>query len=60
MPTYPTSLQFSQLQLAIQQLALLTQALTLAGDAPTSVATINAQLGNLQGLLTTWYETGLS
>lgn len=57
---YPSPAVLQSLQTAIQQLAAATQALTLAGGAPESVATINASIGNLQGILTTWYEVGLS
>lgn len=58
-PVYPTSTQAGQLEEAINDIASLSQALALAGTAPTSVQQLNGAISSLTSIRETWQETGL-
>lgn len=58
-PVYLTPEQQAALSTAISSLAAVTQSLTLQANAPQAVASINAQLGNLMGVQTQLFETGV-
>ena len=53
---YPTPEQLNAIQAAIANLYVASQSLTIQGNAPNSVSTLNASLVNLQSLATSWME----